>query len=175
MIETEVKVLVESLEPIRRRLKFLGFEKVRCTRENDIYYNDSEGSFSRTGEILRIRKSTVSTLTYKRPIPSRQTKARVEYNSDIRDPEMVCKILQSLGFKSWKTIIKRREMWKSNGVSVNLDYVRSLGKFVEIEMIGQNRQEISRIEKNLFLTVNQLGLNPNNVVTKSYVELACEK
>lgn len=174
MIETEVKVKVENFILVRERLKFLGFNKVRLVHETDIYYNHPVRNFSQTHEILRIRKSITNTITYKGPVFSRQTKTRVEHNCDVDDPELMRKILHSLGFKQWKTIIKTREIWKSNDARVNLDYVDSLGRFVEVEIISTNHQNIAGIEERLFLMVKQLGLNISDITRKSYIKLINE-
>lgn len=148
---------------------------MQLVREIDIYHNHPMRDFSQTHEILRIRRSNMNTITYKGPVFSQQTKARIEYNCTIENPEIMSKILQALGFEQWKIVSKSREIWKSNHACINLDHVNSLGKFVEVEILSSNRKNSADTQESLFLVVKKLGFNSNQITTKSYIELIRER
>lgn len=104
-------------------------------REVDIYCSHPKRNFKKTQEALRIRKSNQQryTITYKKPISSRLTKTRREYNvevKEIEDIEKLSQILEALGFKPVEKIVKSREIWRLKHAIINLDNVSSLGRFV---------------------------------------------
>jgi predicted adenylyl cyclase CyaB len=167
-------VRVIDFAAVRKDLRKLGFKKVLSSREIDMYYDHSLKSFSKTHEVLRIRKSRRSIVTYKGPLLSHNVKSRVEHNCNIDSPEAMNRILQSLGFRQWKILGKTREKWKQANISVNLDEVDKLGKFVEVEMICLGNENMRKVETRLFSTLKKLKLNTRHATTKSYIDLIDE-
>jgi predicted adenylyl cyclase CyaB len=116
------------------------------------------------------------------PIPAPgKTKVRLtwkgplEYDDGIRSrPELevavsgfatTADILSQLGFRETRQLSKRRETWHLPDVEVALDTL-AFGKFVELE--GKERPIIHQ-------TARLLGLDPNQGLEKSYLQLAEER
>lgn len=177
MIEMEVKVEVKDFTSIRRLLKDVEAKKIGRIYEVDTYYDHPVRNFTQTNETLRIRRSSTGrqTITYKAPAFSQMTKARVEYTVDINDGDKMDEILQTLNFRPVEMIEKSREIWALKKILVNLDDVKSLGKFVELETILKNRCHNADSEKRLFFALRQLGLDDKPLIKKSYLQLVREK
>lgn len=56
--EIEMKLPVFSLEEIKEKLIWKGFQEEATVRESDMYYNSEHHDVKKLGEALRIRKST---------------------------------------------------------------------------------------------------------------------
>ena len=56
MLEIELKLKIDSLEPIAEKLKQLGAEFEGDFVQTDAYYDDSEDSLVNSDRCLRIRK-----------------------------------------------------------------------------------------------------------------------
>lgn len=172
MLETEAKFRVESLEPVRRRLKDLGAVFLEACEETDIYYNyEAEvcGDLALSDEALRLRisKGRVE-LTYKGPRLEGPYKSRVELTVTVSDPAMMSEILRHMGLAEAAVVRKRREKYRLGDTVVSLDSVEGLGTFVEIEYAG-GRGDAS---KTISRVAGLLGLT--NPTSKSYLELIVE-
>lgn len=162
-----MKFFVESLHPVKRRLKQLGAKFEWAGREFDRFFDTPEGRLHKKGAILRLRVTPdFSYLTYKEKIVSRNFKAAREYQVDgIKMPEELRKIFERLGFQvrfSYKK--SRREFWKFEGRMITLDSF-PFGKFVEIE--GS--------EKSIRAVAKKLNLDFAKSSKKSYTQLLREQ
>ncbi len=84
---------------------------------------------------LRCREiNGTSTLTYKGVIDlSGGYKKREELNLNVDDFETLHRILEKIGFKKRKQIIKKRKLINFNNTSISIDYFTHIGAVIEIE------------------------------------------
>jgi adenylate cyclase class 2 len=134
-MEYEVKIRVESLQPVRNRLAALGLRPETNLTERDFYFNSPARDFGRTDEALRIRSTAEGTsLTYKGPkIGVAGVKGREEIIVSVNPERAMEEILLRLGFTLTTVVEKTREAYRVEGAFVALDEVEGLGSFVEIE------------------------------------------
>jgi adenylate cyclase class 2 len=164
--ETELKIPVEGLDDVRRRLETAGAElRVARQREVNILFDRPDGSLYREGRALRLRRYGARwILTHKGPARFEgQVKHREELEVEVQDGETVSLILERLGLVPWVRYEKDREMWRLQSeaaVEVCLDHT-PLGDFVELEgpapMLGT--------------ACTRLGLEADRAVRCSYVAL----
>lgn len=171
-LEIEIKVTVDGFSMIRKKLRQIHAKRVRVTNQTDVCYNHPLRDFRKTREVLRVRaeKPEKLILTYKSPVSSRRSKARVEYEVGFDDVHSISEILKALKFKPLVAVIKRREIWKLGDVLINLDTVNGLGMFVELETVCR-KEEKNIAEDMLFSTLSVLGLKDKPIITESYFEL----
>lgn len=134
MREREVKIKVESLAGLDKKLVAQGFLFRGRKKERDVYFNHPCRDFSKTDEALRLRFEDDGkvVLTYKGPREERGAiKLREEISCSVVGE--VEEILTRLGFEKVAEVIKEREVFEKGGISVFLDRVEGLGEFVEIE------------------------------------------
>ncbi len=167
MLEIEIKAYCDNHTEVLRRLKSLGGAFQEKILEHDVYYNHPCRDFAQTDEALRTRSiDKKSFLTYKGPKLDRMTKTRVEREVEFRDVETVMCILAELGFTTVDTVDKERVVYLLNDITVCLDTVYELGTFVELEKLGDDKENI---ERELFDWASKLGLS--RFETRSYLEL----
>ncbi len=167
LLEIEIKCYCDDTEGVRRKLSEIGAKPVEQRRESDVYFNHPSRDFKKTDEALRLRNvNEKCRITYKGPKLSLTTKARIEHETETGDFKTMKSILLSLGFVESGVVEKDREIYSFRGMEVSIDRVEGLGDFVEIEKIGELRDEV---EKDLFETASILGLS--RFERRSYLEL----
>jgi adenylate cyclase class 2 len=167
MMEIEIKCRCDDAVKTKRLLNSIGARFVETRRESDIYFNHPSRNFGETDEALRLRTvDDKCRITYKGPKVSKTTKARIEHETEAGDFESMKKILLSLGFTESGSVEKERHIFSFRDMEVSIDHVDGLGTFVEIEKIGELKDEI---EKELFDTAAKLELT--KFERRSYLEL----
>lgn len=170
-LEIEIKAWCPDFTLVRKRLDELGAVYLKSETEGDCYYNHPERDFSRTDEALRLRQVAGTTiLTYKGPKLSLASKARVEKETAVDNGKAAEEILDCLGFRASGTVVKNRETFMLEGITVCLDQVENLGSFVELEKKGET---LERIEGDLRDLAAKLGLT--RFERRSYLELILQK
>ncbi|WP_324735895.1 class IV adenylate cyclase [Thermococcus sp. SY098] len=176
MIEIELKGYANDriFEKVRGRFEFM-----RKEMHEDIYYQHPCRDFSKTDEALRIRIKRFNGhfeafLTYKGPKLDNMSKTRKEIEVPISDVDAYSDLLTSLGFEKVLTIVKVREKYYvEKGVTITLDEVEGLGKFIEIEKLVKEEKDIKNEVKKLRGILEDLGVE--RFERRSYLELLLEK
>ncbi|WP_297063927.1 class IV adenylate cyclase [Thermococcus sp.] len=176
MIEVEVKGYGNNdvFEKVRENFKF-----IRKEYHEDTYYQHPCRDFSKTDEALRIRVRRFNGhfeafLTYKGPKIDPRSKTREEIEVPIEDPDAHARILESLGFREVLTVEKVREKYYvERGITLTLDEVEGLGKFVEIEAITDDKSKVPELVERLREILLELGVT--RFERRSYLELLLEK
>ncbi|USG99990.1 class IV adenylate cyclase [Thermococcus argininiproducens] len=176
MIEIELKGYAN--EKIFERVRAT-FEFMRKEIHEDIYFNHPCRDFSKTDEALRVRIKRFNghfeaLLTYKGPKIDELSKTRKEIEVNIDNVETYIELLHALGFKEVLTVKKTREKYYiEKGVTITLDEIEGLGKFVEIEKLAKDEKEVEKEVKRLLSILKSLGIE--RFERKSYLELLMEK
>ncbi len=172
MIEVELKGYADDdvFERVRER-----FELIRREYQEDKYFAHPCRDFSETDEALRIRRRKFDGhfevfLTYKGPKIDPTSKTRQEVEVQIEDPEGHERILTSLGFRPVFTVSKVREKYYyDRGIIIALDEVENLGKFVEMEKLVEDGEEVESTVEELREVLKSLGVE--RFERRSYLEL----
>ncbi len=166
-VEIEVKLRVESHDPVRQRLEGVSARFLRTVLETNSIYDRSDGMLRKRGCGLRMRSVTPegekvsrATLTFKGPRIATALKSREELEIDVSDAELLARMLEGIGFVQVLRYEKRRESWGLDGCRVELDEPARLGLFVEIE--GPDERTILSVQR-------KLGLEQAREVPTSYV------
>ncbi len=195
MIEVEIKAQIKDPNVVRRNFdKNKGIYKLSLEHE-DTYYNMPEGlrNFKQTDEALRLRKSIEFKknkvqkdqiinyfITYKGKKLDNTTKTREEIEVKIDKIEDMKKLLKFLGFREIFIVVKERElydfMFHDNKIEALIDYVPILEQhFVEVELITESLDNVEKSREILFQFLNKIGINREESIRKSYLELISDK
>jgi len=170
MLEIELKVRVDALDPIRKNLlaRHAGFTGRQ--HEHDIYYNAPHRDFGTTDEALRVRYTDGPALvTYKgKKIPELGLKAREELNTTVESGEVFEAILDRLGFTKTAEVNKWRENYRLGEASFSLDTVENLGTFAEIEIMAEKNGEDATAA--ITTLAKEMGISGEPILA-SYLEL----
>lgn len=142
-VEIEIQVNIENSEPLLSFLeKNADFQKEN--HQTDEYFSPIHRNFIEprpVKEWLRLRDSDGRySITYKNWYFTENGKSHHcdEYETGIDDLDQVQKILKVLDFKSIVTVDKLRKTWTYKDYEIDVDSIKGLGDFVEIEYIGRD-------------------------------------
>jgi adenylate cyclase, class 2 len=133
--ESEIKVPVPDLAPVRSRLSANGASRVSESHdEMNVLFDDDAGRLAESGCALRVRRVRGrGILTFKGPAAFEgAVKRRDELEVEVGDADAIERILDRLGFRPKFRYAKRREEFRCVGCLVALDET-PIGAFVEIE------------------------------------------
>ncbi len=168
MLELEVKAALsdDALE----RLQRLHLPLVDRQIQVDTCYKHACTDFVATDEAIRIRHAEgTTTVTYKGPRLSRDTKMREEHELVVNNVHEARAILERLGFTPVATVEKTRERYKRDDMCVMIDDVQGLGRFLEVEMLVE--EQIEHAEARIFHFLDDLGISRASTIRDSYLEL----
>lgn len=171
VIEVELKLLCSDPESVVTKLQEIGAEKLNTESNMDIYFNHPNRDFKDTDEALRIREiDSQVELTYKGPKLDSKSKTREEITIKVDSIE-VKDIFYRLNFPVGGVVHKKRANWEYDGVKITMDQVEGLGNYVELEIETDNIELMDGLVDELYRVALLLGLNPENQITQSYLEL----
>ncbi len=120
---------------------------------------------------MRVRvENSKAVITYKGPKLEGRSKTRYEAETSIGDPSVAGDIFTRLGFQEVRRVEKERSLYELGGITICLDRVTGLGDFVEIEVLGEDREAA---EKELFRVAGELGIT--DFERRSYLEMLLEE
>ncbi len=163
MIESELKIPVDALDEIRRRLGNIDAERISdCEREVNTLFDTPDGQVAAAGQVLRVRRvGDHHILTFKGPAAYHGgVKQRREIELEVSSSEHISELLHALGYAPGIRYEKDRESWRMGRIRIDLDHT-PMGDFVEIE------GPIDGLED----AAVQLGLDPADAVAQSYLSL----
>ncbi len=168
MLELEVKAALS--DDVLERLRRLHLPRVDRQVQVDTYYKHPCIDFVATDEALRIRRAEgATTVTYKGPRLSRETKMREEHELVVSDFREARAVLERLGFTPVATVEKTRERFERDDMCIVVDDVKGLGRFIEVEMLLEER--IEQAEERIFQFLEGLGISRASTIRDSYLEL----
>lgn len=133
-LEIEVKFYLKDIQSVRNRIIELGAENTGRVFETNIRFDDTENSLFQKQSLLRLRRNTKTTLTFKSEPSEKddQFKTLREFEVEVSDFTAMQRILDHLGFHQVQIYEKWRETFLYNGTSLCLDNM-PFGDFLEIE------------------------------------------
>jgi adenylate cyclase class 2 len=162
-VETEAKIRVASLTFVRRGIRALAGRRLSArTFEANTLFDGPRGELRMSGRSFRVRRYGASgSVCLKGPARvAGGVKSREELETEVASPEVLARILSSLGFLPRFRYEKFREVWKVGSTVVCLDET-PLGAFIEIEGTPKG---IARIAKGL-------DIDPSEFLSDSYPAL----
>lgn len=161
-LETEIKLPISDLEPLRERLLATGFRETTPLQEEISILWDRAGELRARGEAIRVRSYGGQTrLTWKGArLEDPRFKVRPEEETGVEDRRALEAILRALGLAPCFEMTKQRAVLQRTGLVACLDRT-PFGTFLELE--GE-RETIQA-------AVTELGLEGISPETRSYPAL----
>lgn len=160
MRETELKFKVDDLQPFREKLSIIGKLKEARVFEDNIVFDDEQGTLRSKKQLLRLRQSGDVRLTFKTPIEKKRYKIMDEREVAVSGFEQALGILNGLGYRQAARYQKYRTVFRVDDALVMLDET-PIGSFIELE---GSEKLIDRI-------ADQLELDIDSGTTLNYLEL----
>ena len=120
--------------------------------------------------ILRIRKSTKNSLTFK--ALTDRAGVWIEHETEISDPEQLRSILEKIGFVERVSMHKTRLPGKLDDFELCLDDIEELGTYMEIAL---DSEDGNKAKDRIMGLLAKLGFSEKDIEHKGYVALLFEK
>ncbi len=175
-MEVETKVKIEDVGEIREKIK--SFAKfLKKTRKEDIYFTfkNTEGY---PKERFRVRKEGKKyTLNFKLG-QGRNKKTDVltkeEFEFYVDDIKTFTAFLQEFGFKSFVQKIKDSEIYTYDGVNIEINNVKHLGWFLEVEVLCQ-KDKVREAKAKIVKVLRLLSIKKSQIENTGYTKMLYEK
>ena len=168
-VEIEIKLKVDHLAPVRDRLREFGAQPIGEAMETNTFFDTPDRALLASDCGLRLRRSRNCAtkaeklvVTYKGPRGEGQVKKREELEVGVDRADAAEQMMERLGYVRQLSFEKRRETWKLDKCTVELDSLPELGSFVEIE--GPTEADVMKLRE-------KLGLAHVPAVTPTYADL----
>jgi len=173
MYEVEAKVALSKADLKRLKTEIPKIAKRTCqVNKKDSYYGDIKSHFF----YLRTREKNGKPFLN---LKSKKVEKGIEMNQEIKLPlTSMLKfhtLLKKLGIQLTARKEKKGEIYKGEEVQIELNTIKGLGDFLEIEIIVQKKSDIPEAKKALRKWFKQLGFSPEDFEKKYYLELLAEK
>lgn len=181
--EVEVKVPIEDIELMTRKLVKLGVEELNSEVQIDTYFDHPCRTFVKTDEAVRVRtrrplneqglasSHAPNELTYKGPKLDEKTKTRIEYSVGIDNTDHLTSMLESLGFKPIAEVVKKRTFFELRDITISIDDVEDVGLFLELESIAHQKDEMESAKRAIFEILDELEIGEEQTIRDSYLEM----
>lgn len=169
-LETEVKLRVRDLRPLRRLLLKAGFAVATRRRfERNVLFDTRDSRLRKAGCLLRLRsEGNRHRLTLKGPPqPSRRYKVRPEWEAEISKPESLKATFRSLGlrevfrYEKYRTTYKAKRPVKGRASGLAEVDETPAGNYLELEGPARWIDQVAL----------RLGYRPADYVTATYARL----
>ena len=162
-LEIEVKFFIDDSDAVRQRIKDLDatLQSPR-TFEYNARYDTENKRLLKNKCLLRLRKDSSVSLTFKSPPPSEDSQFKIyrEQEVTVSDFKTMEAILTAMGYRRYQVYQKWRETWSVGELLLCLDTM-PFGSFLELEGPPAPIRRVA----------NELGLNWENRILPSYMEI----
>jgi len=181
MLEVELKFRLPDWTLVLDRLAEWGATPLPVRKDTDHYFNAPDRDFAQSDEAVRVRRiGAANVLTYKGPKIDTATKSRTEIELKLADgPDQAAdavRFLTALGYRPVAVVSKTRQVYKLQRhgfpVEVCLDDVGAVGRYVEIEVMAEQRQ-FEEARTAVLTIAAELGLTEQE--RRSYLRLLLER
>src|SRR4051794_33837642 len=136
-LEIEAKMRVDDFAPVRDALAKAGARRAGEVVEENIFFDTRDHALRAGGNGLRLRRNRDTStgedryvITFKGPVAAGELKVREEIEVTVDDRQNAIDLLERLGYQMQLSFEKRRETWKLEGCTVELDELAQIGRFV---------------------------------------------
>ena len=182
-LEVETKVPLEKSEvgSIRRRIKKIA-KFVKSGTKKDDYFAIRRKGYPKKAFRIRAMNDEFE-VNFKKWLKKFWTKEIVvkqEFEFHLKGKEQVedmLELFRDLGFVEWVKKIKRNETYeykKDKRANIEINKVRHLGYFMEIEYLAQER-EIKKAKRKIMEILKKLGIKPSQIDNTGYTKRLWDK
>ncbi|MCH7850581.1 MAG: CYTH domain-containing protein [Nanoarchaeota archaeon] len=176
-VETKVPLRDSEVKNLRNSIKKIAKLKKKGKKIDD-YFAIKQKTYPKKSFRIRNMRDH-SELTFKRPVKKYYTKEVVvkqEFEFSLDDSEQkedMLELFKDIGIVEWVRKDKRNETYsykKNKKVSIEINYVKHLGYFMEIEYLCQEK-EVKKATKLITKVLRELDIKPGRVNNKGYTRL----
>lgn len=177
-IETKVKLLDSEVKEMRDRIKKIAVFEKEGTKADDYFAIQNKQDYPKKAFRIRATKDEFE-VNFKKWLINLWTKdivVKQEFEFKLKGKEEVHDLLElfrDLGFKEWVKKIKKNETYqykKNKKVSIEINNVKHLGYFLELEYLCQPK-DINTARNKLRKVLKELQVRPEQIDNTGYTKM----
>lgn len=176
MIEVEAKVFVKDVKSIREKVKLVGKYLGRKTKIDDYYTLEPEGKYPLKS--LRVRRiGRLCIVNFKKKLSYfKGIHAKNEVEFEVGDIANFFSLIKDFGFRKWLRKEKTSEIYSINkNFNIEINYVKQLGWFLEIECLCKKKEEIEKARKEILRVMKRIDVREKDIIEDGYTKLIWDK
>lgn len=180
-VETKVQLKNSEVAALRKKIKKIANFKKKSKKVDDYFAVQKNGYPKKAFRFRTVKDSTE--VTFKRWLRQYWTKEIVvkqEFEFTLKNRKnknALIELFEDFGFKEWIRKIKRNETYqhkKNKKISIEINHVKHLGYFMEIEYLCEKR-EMKKAIKAIKNTLNELGIKSSQINNTGYTKMLWKK
>lgn len=171
-VESKVKISESKLKTLISKISSLSIYQGKEKKIDDYYTLQSLSSYPKKS--LRVRKHpSFYEVNFKKSLSYKSgVHAKNEVEFQVSDIKRFLALIDDFGFKKWLTKIKTTHLYKIKpNFHIELNHVKSLGWFIEVEYLVKNKSQISKARKQVYNVIKSLGFSEKDIVKSGYTKL----
>lgn len=168
-VEVETKIPIKEVVNVRKLVRKIAKFVKKETKRDDYY---SLEYFQYPEKSLRVRdKGKVKEVNFKkRNAYSNGIYAKKEVQFEISDTKGFFELISDFGFRKWLHKEKTTELYVTkDGVNIELNHVKKLGWFLEIEVLAKPKDVLSA-HKKIVAVREKLGFSEKDSEPRGYTK-----
>lgn len=175
-VETKIKLEDSQVEQLRKRIKEIArFEKKG--KKVDDYFAIQRWGYPKKAFRTRTTSKHIE-INFKKHLKKYWTKNVVvkqefEFVIPKENFDDMIELFRDMGFKEWVQKVKWNETYKhkkDKKISIEINRVKYLGYFIEIEYLA-TPSEMDKAIRKIENTIKELGIDPNQVDNTGYTKM----
>jgi len=177
-LEVETKVHIKDVAKLRKKIQAIAKFNKKETRGDD-YFAIKIKNYPKKAFRIRDNGKTY-VVNFKKWLTQYWTRdivVKEEYEFETKDPQKFLALMRDLGFREWMKKIKTSESYthkKDSRIVIEINKVKHLGYFMEIEYIAK-KSEMKKAIKKIRDTLDELEIDPKDVTNKGYTRMLWDK
>ena len=180
-VESKIKLKDSQVAALRKKIKEIAKFKKKGQKADD-YFAIKQKGYPKKAFRFRTMKDGVE-VTFKKHLKKYWTKYVVvkkefEFTLDKKeDRESLMELFEDFNFEEWVRKVKRNETYthkKTKGLSIEINFVKHLGYFIEMEFLCQ-KKDIKKGIKAIMDTIEELGIDLRQVNNVGYTKMLWKK
>ena len=168
-VEAKVRLTEAQYQRMKREIPKTA-KRVGKSVKRDLYFGDWRRY------VMRIREENgQNVLAFKVHRKNRGVESNEELEWPIDDAKRWRQLLEGIGFPLSISKAKECESYWNKPFTIELNRVRGLGRFLEIERLVGRKSEIPKARAGVVALFGKLGFRPRDFERKLYLELLTEK
>tara|TARA_Y100000310_G_C20571178_1_gene758111 strand:+ start:396 stop:938 length:543 start_codon:yes stop_codon:yes gene_type:complete len=173
MIEVESKIKISNPSEFRKKLSKLYKFKSRQKKIDDYYTLGGRENYAKRSLRVRHTGKGIYVVNFKQRISYLSgVHAKNEEEFQVTDIQHFIDLIKDFGFKKWLTKEKHSEIYRiRKDLTIELNQVKSLGWFAEIEYLVPNKSQIPKARKVILDVMKQLDIPKKDVIESGYTKM----
>ena len=177
-VETKIPIDKKEVRRIRKKIKDIAnFSKKE--KKSDFYFGIEKPNYPRKAFRIRYngKKYIINFKKWKKKYWGKGIVVKEEFEFELSHKEEFLTLMEELGFVRWMRKLKLGESYnhkKDKRITIELNYVKNLGYFIEIEYLAK-KHEIKKAIRKIISTLSELEISKDQIDNTGYTKMLWKK